>query len=90
MLNVSDTDLWQTCQRRDVVLITANRNDDGPDSLEATIQRLNRPSHLPILTISDAEQVLSNRDYATRIVARLLEYLLDLDNYRRTGRLYLS
>ncbi|HWG45363.1 MAG TPA: hypothetical protein VN688_21550 [Gemmataceae bacterium] len=30
-----------------------------------------------------------SRAYAERVVERLLEYLIDIDNYRGTGRLYL-
>ena len=33
-----DVDVWRVCQAEELVLITANRNDDGPDSLEATIR----------------------------------------------------
>jgi hypothetical protein len=36
--DASDRDMWEACQRAQVVLLTANRNDDGPESLEATIQ----------------------------------------------------
>ena len=53
--NTSDRDLWQLYQQRKVVLPTANRNDEGPDSLEATIRTLNAPSSLPVLTIADPE-----------------------------------
>ena len=28
--NTSDRDLWQLCQQREIVLLTANRNDEGP------------------------------------------------------------
>jgi hypothetical protein len=34
----SDVELWQLCQAQQIVLITGNRNKDGPRSLEATIQ----------------------------------------------------
>jgi hypothetical protein len=84
----SDRDLWQACQQRGLVLITANRNDDGPDSLEATIRNLNQPSSLPVLTIADPESVLTNPDYAERVAMQVLEFLLDLDNVRGTGRLF--
>ena len=87
--DVSDADLWQACQTHDVVLVTANRNQDGPNSLETTIAHRNQPSSLPVLTVSDADQILTSRAYATRIVSQLLEYLFDLDNIRGTGRLYL-
>jgi hypothetical protein len=87
--HVKDSDLWQKCQEEQVVLITANRNADGPDSLEATLRTRNMPESLPIFTLADPAQVLRSRDYAERVVERLLDYLLDIDKYRGTGRLYL-
>jgi hypothetical protein len=87
--DASDTVLWQACQQHDVLLVTANRNKDGLDSLEAAIAAQNEPHSLPVLTVSDAEQILTNREYAVRVVTRLLEFLSDLDNLRGTGRLYL-
>jgi len=86
--DVSDRELWQVCQQREIVLITANRNDDGAHSLEATIRDLNEPSSLPILTIADPELVLVRQDYAERVAIQVLEYLMDLDNFRGTGRLF--
>jgi hypothetical protein len=86
--DTSDRELWQLCQQREIVLLTANRNDEGADSLEATIHTLNTPSSLPVLTIADPELVLANRDYAERVAIRVLEYLLELDNLRGVGRLF--
>ena len=56
--NTSDRDLWQVCQQRDIVLLTANRNDEGPESLGAAIRTQNEASSLPVLTIADPESVL--------------------------------
>jgi hypothetical protein len=86
--NTSDRELWQVCQQREIVLLTANRNDEGPDSLEATIRDLNTLTSLPILTIADPELVLTSQDYAERVAIQVLEYLMDLDNFRGTGRLF--
>jgi hypothetical protein len=86
--NTSDRDLWQVCQQRDIVLLTANRNDEGPESLEAAIRTLNDAASLPVLTIADPESVLTSRDYAERVAIQVLEYLLELDNFRGVGRLY--
>ena len=86
--DTSDRDLWQVCQQRNIVLITANRNDEGPDSLVSTLPDLNEPSSLPVLTIADPTLVLMNQDYAERVAIQVLEYLLDLDNFRGTGRLF--
>jgi hypothetical protein len=33
--------------------------------------------------------MLSSRAYTHRVVERLMEYLIDVDNLRGTGRLYL-
>ena len=83
-----DVVIWGTCQARQVVLVTGNRNNEGPDSLEETIRRLNRADSLPVITISKPQSI-SQRSYAERAAARLLDYLLDLDKYRGAGRLYI-
>jgi hypothetical protein len=49
--NALDALIWATCQREGLVLITGNRNDDGPDSLEATIRNENQPDSLPVFTM---------------------------------------
>ena len=84
-----DAILWQFCQTQQIILITGNRNEDGPASLEATLQVSNMPSSLPVLTISEPQRLLSSRAYAHRVVERLVEYLIDIENLRGTGRLYL-
>ena len=87
--NTPDLELWRICQARQIVLITGNRNKAGLDSLTSVIQRINNPSSIPVLTIGDPPRILSSRDYAESVVSRLLEYLVDLENIRGTGRLYL-
>ena len=84
-----DVALWQVCQQQEIILITANRNNDGPDSLESAIRTMNTVHSLPVFTIADADQVLHSRAYAERVVIKLLDYLIDIDNYRGTGRQYL-
>ncbi len=87
-LDASDTLVWRTCQREELVLITGNRNKCGPDSLEAVIQRENQPDSLPVVTIADQDRVLRDRLYAEAVAAKLLEYLLRIDEVRGAGRLY--
>jgi hypothetical protein len=84
-----DTVVWQRCQQEQLVLLTNNRNDDGPESLVAAIRSANTPDSLPVLTFADADRFLNDRDYANRVVDRLLEYLFDIEKCRGTGRLYL-
>jgi hypothetical protein len=83
-----DTLIWRACQRESVVLITDNRNDDGPDSLEATIRNENQLDSLPVITIADTDRILRDRLYAERVAERLLDYLMRIDEVRGTGRLY--
>ena len=87
--NTPDAVLWQFCQTQQIILITGNRNKAGPEALEAVIERNNTPISLPVLTIGAPPLVLSSRTYAERVATRLLEVLLDVEQYRGTGRLYL-
>lgn len=84
----TDVLVWETCQAHQVILVTGNRNNDGPDSLEATIRRLNQVDSLPVITISKAQEV-AHRSYAERAAIRLLEYVSEIDRFRGTGRLYI-
>jgi len=86
--NASDTSVWQTCQSRQVVLVTANRNRRGPDSLEAAIHTLNTATSLPVITLASPERLNHDRLYAEHVAERLLDYLMTIDNYRGAGRLY--
>jgi hypothetical protein len=84
-----DRDVWRACQERQLVLITGNRNCEGPDSLAATIDELNTDDSLPVLTIGMPPRVARDRGYAETIADDLLEYLHDLEKVLGTGRLYL-
>jgi len=87
--DASDRAVWEVCQRAQVILLTANRNDDGPESLEATIQQHNTTDSLPVFTFANDQRVLRDRPYAEAVADRLIEVLFDIDRYRGTGRLYL-
>ncbi len=90
-LLADDTDVvvWKRCQEQQIFLITNNRNDDGPDSLETTIQTLGTLDSVPVFTVGDADAILASSEYVDRVVDRLFRYLLDIDNIRGAGRLFL-
>ena len=71
--------MWEACQCAQVVLLTANRSDEGPESLEATIQHYNTPDNtpvsLPVFTLANDQRVLRDRLYAEAVADRLLEFL---------------
>jgi hypothetical protein len=85
----SDWQVWQLCQQQQLYLLTNNRNDDGPDSLEATIRALNTNTSLPVFTLADADRVYHSKDYAERVIEALFDCLLRADSLRGVGRLYL-
>lgn len=55
--DASDARIWATCQAHEVLLITGNRNAEGPDSLEMTIRQRNTAYSLPVLTLADPDRV---------------------------------
>jgi hypothetical protein len=87
-LDASDAAIWRICQREKLVLITGNRNKEGPDSLEAVIRDQNREDSLPVITIADTERVLRDGAYAERVAVNLLDYLMRIDEVLGTGRIY--
>ena len=87
--DVPDSLLWRRCQDLNIVLITTNRNAEGPESLEMTIRRENGPSSLPVLTSADNERVATDREYAVLTAEVLIDYLIRIDTLHGTGRLFL-
>jgi hypothetical protein len=87
--DASDAAAWQACQHAGVLLITGNRNAQGPESLEITIQQRNRPDCLPVLTLADPDRIARDRGYAESVVERLFEVLIDVEALRGAGRLFL-
>jgi hypothetical protein len=85
----TDTAVWRLCQARGYYLLTANRNQESEDSLEATIRHEGTADSLPVLTLADAQRVYQSTAYRDRVVERLLDYLLNQDVYRGAGHLFL-
>lgn len=84
-----DSDVWRTCQREQLVLVTRNRNHDGPDSLEAVIRAENTFDSLPVVTLRADRAVLAEKGSALRAALRLFEILTVIDRHRGAGRLYI-
>jgi hypothetical protein len=84
----SDLAVWQTCQRHQLVLLTANRNEKGVHSLEWTIRTMNQSDSLPVLTLASEPRFISETEYKHRVADKILEYLFDMDRYLGTGRLW--
>ena len=84
-----DSVIWRVCQSESLILVTANRNMDGEESLEWVMRTEGGISDLPVLTVSDGEALKSDREYVRRVSIRILEIMFDIEKLRGTGRLYI-
>ena len=71
-----------------MMILTANRNIKGDDSLEQVMGEENTADSFPVWTITDIDR-LDEFDYRERCAERLVEIVLDLDNYMVVGRLFI-
>lgn len=71
-----------------MLLLTANRNAKGEDSLEQTIREEGTSISLPVITIGNLDRLIE-RDYREQCSARLVDIVLLIENYRGVGRLFI-
>jgi hypothetical protein len=71
-----------------MLLLTANRNAKGDDSLEQVMREENQPASFPIITIADSDRV-NEFDYRECCVERLVEIVIDVQDYMGAGRLFI-
>lgn len=88
-VNSSDRIVWRFAQTNQMILVTANRRMKGKDSLEQVLREENAPTHLPVVTIGDADRVLNDPDYRDLCVNRLIEIALYIENYVGTRRIFI-
>ncbi len=89
--DLDDRSLWNFCQQQGWVFFTENRNDDGPDSLHATLVDSWQPGHLPVLTLANKGRFHHGRDYAQQVASDVAELLFGIAHqgqYRDQPRIY--
>jgi hypothetical protein len=84
-----DNVVWHACQSKEIVLFTTNRNDEGPDSLEETIRTYNHAASFPVLTLSNPQRFQRERAYAEKVVEKVVDVFLYMENYLGSGRIWL-
>ncbi|GBE76312.1 hypothetical protein myaer87_35390 [Microcystis aeruginosa NIES-87] len=84
----SDRVVWRYAQEQEMMILTANRNMKGDDSLEQVMREENTENSFPVLTIGNLD-CLSEAEYRERCAERLIEIAVDLDNYKGVGRLFI-
>lgn len=87
-MDASDRFVWRYAQENQMMILTANRNMKGEDSLEQVMREESTADSFPVLTITDIDR-LDEFDYRERCVERLVEIVLDVDNYMGVGRLFI-
>jgi hypothetical protein len=86
--NSNDRQVWRFAQPQGMILLTGNRRMTGEDSLEQTLREENTLTSLPVLTIGDLNRMVESK-YRNRCMDRLLDIVLDLENYRGIGRIFI-
>lgn len=86
--NSSDRVIWQFAQLNQMLLLTANRNAKGKDSLEQTIREEGNSTSLPVITIGNLNRLVE-REYRERCSARLADIVLFVEDYMGAGRLFI-
>lgn len=86
--DISDRIVWRFAQENQMILLTANRRMKGSDNLEQTIREENTTSSLPVLTIGSLDR-FNDREYRQRCAVRVIDILLELENYKGVGRIFI-
>jgi len=87
-IDSNDRDVWRFAQEKQLILLTGNRNNEGRDSLQQTIQDENQPTSLPVITIGIIDR-LKERAYREQCAERLVEIILNIENYLGAGRIFI-
>ncbi|MEP7339439.1 MAG: ACP S-malonyltransferase [Acidobacteriota bacterium] len=86
--DLPDQEIWRFVQRERLLLVTNNRNREDATSLQATIERENTPTSLPVLTISTKERLVTPV-YRQRVAHSLAAILLYPEEKLGAGRVFL-
>jgi hypothetical protein len=87
-VSANDRQVWLACQAQQLLLLTANRNADGDDSLTAVIAELNHPKALPILTVSRGDRVVEF-SYREDCAYRIADIVTRIESLYGTARLFI-
>jgi predicted nuclease of predicted toxin-antitoxin system len=87
-MDSSDRIVWNYAQANQMMILTANRNMKGEDSLEQVMREENSSTSFPIITVGDLTR-LDEAEYRERCVDRLVEIVLELESYIGVGRLFI-
>lgn len=76
--NLDDRSIWEFCQANGWVLFTNDKNNDGRNSLQATLDDSWQPGHMPVLTLANQGRFVRGGDYSRRVANDVAEILIGL------------
>ncbi len=88
-VNSSDRMVWQCAQANEMILLTANRSMKGKDSLEQVMREENTQVSLPVITIGNIDRLLTEPEYRDLCVNRLVDIIVDIEDYRGARRIFI-
>lgn len=86
--DTNDRIIWQFAQSNQMLLLTANRNAKGKDSLEQTIREESTSTSLPVLTVGSLDRLIEP-EYREQCSARIADIVLYIENYLGVSRIFL-
>lgn len=86
--DTNDRIIWRFAQSNQMILLTANRNAKGEDSLEQTIREEGTSKSFPVVTIGNLDRLVE-REYRERCSARLADIVFSIENYLGVSRLFI-
>lgn len=86
--DTNDRIIWRFAQSNQMLLLTANRNAKGEDSLEQTIREEGTSTSLPVLTVGTLDRLVE-REYREQCSARIAEIVLYIENYLGISRIFI-
>ena len=84
-----DRSVWRFAQANKMILLTANRSMKGKNSLEEVMREENTPTSLPVVTIGNVNRLLTESIYRERCINRLVEIVVDVEDYQGTRRIFI-
>jgi hypothetical protein len=87
--DANDRVVWRCAQAQEMILITANRSMKGEDSLEQVMREENTAKSLPVVTIANIDRLLAEPNYRDRCVNRLVDIIVDIEDYRGARRIFI-
>ncbi len=83
----TDREIWDFVRENRMFLLTNNRNRKGRDSLQEAIESDTSFDSNPVFTIGNLDRIYE-RSYRERTIARIIDVVANLENYRGCGRLF--